>query len=152
MSLSYCLYRYFSTSGYRQKNMINKNIAIALVAASSWFGLTSAALAGEGGAAGAASFTVSATGSVTGVAVAAAVGKNDAAAAAYNTTTAGYNSAFAMGSGGVITITQGGDPTTASMAGTIDPTLGTAQANTLAGGASVQIGTKSGDSVVTLPK
>ncbi|MBA3921295.1 MAG: hypothetical protein H0X31_06160 [Nostocaceae cyanobacterium] len=42
--------------------MINKNIAIALVAASTWFGLTSAALAGEGGAAGAASFTVSATG------------------------------------------------------------------------------------------
>ncbi len=85
------------------------------------------------------------------MAVAAAVGKNDAAASAFNTT-AGYNSAYAMGTGGVITMTQAGDPTTASMAGTVDTTLDTAQANTLTNGGSVQIGTKSGDSVVTLSK
>ncbi len=130
--------------------MINKNMAIALIAASSWFGLTSTAFAGEGGAAGAASFTVSGTG-VTGVAVAASVGKNDAAAAAYNTT-AGYNSAFAMGSSGLIMMTQAGDPTTASMAGSVDPSLGTAQANTLTNGGSVQIGTSTGNPVATLSK
>ncbi len=128
--------------------MINKNIAIALVAASSWFGLTSAALAGEGGAAGAASFTITGT-TVTGVAVAASVGKNDAAAAAFQT--AAGNSAYALGSGGVITMTKAGDPSNATMAGAADANLAGTQGNTLTGAASVKIGAASGDTVTTLP-
>jgi hypothetical protein len=132
--------------------MINKNIAIALVAASSVFGLTSAAFAGEGGAAGAASFTIDATsGKVSGVAVAASVGKQDAIAAAYNTT-AGYNSAFAQGSAGVITMSKAGDPTTVGTSSAVDTNLTGLQGNALNNGASVKIGTASSDSVVTLPK
>ncbi len=62
---------------------LNK-LAIALVAASAGiFGFSSIASAGEGGAAAAASFSVTGT-SVTGAAVGAAVGKQNAGATATN--------------------------------------------------------------------
>ncbi len=63
---------------------LKAKIAIALVAATtSVFGLGSGAIAGEGGAAGSAAFTIDGDGDVRGVAVAAAIGKNDASSYAF---------------------------------------------------------------------
>jgi hypothetical protein len=88
--------------------MNNKaKLLVALTAtAASIFGAASHALAGQGGAAGAAAFRVN-NNAVTGVAVAAAVGKQDAFAGAFNdigggTGGAGLNSAVALGSAGII--------------------------------------------------
>ncbi|MDH6058585.1 hypothetical protein [Umezakia ovalisporum] len=79
----------------------NKKLAIALVAVSaSVFGFGSVASAGDGGVAGAVAVTLDADGSVTEMAAAGAVGKNDAAAKA--TSNAGLVSAAALGSAGVI--------------------------------------------------
>ncbi|MEM9923452.1 MAG: hypothetical protein AAF915_06845 [Cyanobacteria bacterium P01_D01_bin.50] len=119
-------------------------------AATSLFSLSSTAFAGEGGAAGAAAFTIEA-GAVTGVAVAAAVGKNDASAAAFNDVANDFNSAFALGSAGAIQMTDIGDPTLAAMVGGEDPDLTTAQANDLTGSATIQLGTESEDVLVTIP-
>ncbi|MGD1911590.1 MAG: hypothetical protein ACFB2X_12225 [Rivularia sp. (in: cyanobacteria)] len=120
-------------------------------AATSLFSLSSSAVAGEGGAAGAAAFTIDDTGSVTGVAVAAAVGKNDASAAAFNDVDNDFNSAFALGSAGAIQMTDIGDPTLAAMVGGEDPDLTTEQANDLTGSATIQLGTESEDVLVTIP-
>ncbi|WP_375471719.1 hypothetical protein [uncultured Nostoc sp.] len=130
---------------------LNTKLAIALVAtATSVFGLASGAMAGEGGAAGAAAFTISGT-AVTGVAVAAAVGKNDAAAAAFQGATAVPNAAYALGSGGLITLDQIGTPASASITGTAS-TNSTSEANTLtADVGTIKIGAADDTEVVTIP-
>ena len=129
-----------------------QKLSISLFAATaSVLSFSSGAFAGEGGAAGAAAFTIDDTGSVTGVAVAASVGKNDASAAAFNDVTAEFNSAFALGSAGKIDIVGMGDPTAAGMAGEQDPDLLTAQENDLTGSATIQLGTGSGEVLVTIP-
>lgn len=110
--------------------------------------LSSGAFAGEGGAAGAAAFTIRNNGTVEGVAVAASVGKNDASAAAFND--AGFNSAFALGSAGFITIDSMGNANQASMVGIADPRLGTEQANSLNGAATIQLGSQDGNAVVDI--
>ena len=115
--------------------------------------LAPAAQAGEGGAAGAAAFSIDGGGNVTGVAVAAAVGKQDAFAGALNDPAlANANTAFALGSAGVITVTSidivGGFT---GVSGTADPALGTPQANNFgANAATIQIGTVGGDPLVNL--
>lgn len=145
-------------------NQIISKITIATAAtAISVLGLSSAAFAGEGGVAGAAAFTIDNTNAattgpeVTGVAVAAAVGKQDAAAAAYNVPNVGsvtsvgvQNYAYSLGSAGVISIAAMGDPLNAAMTGTDDFDLATGQANTFSSPApgSVQIGTGDGDVIV----
>ena len=128
-----------------------KKLSISLFAATaSLISFSSGAFAGEGGAAGAAAFTIDGT-AVTGVAVAASVGKNDAGAAAFNNpgsdTTDPYNSAFALGSAGNISIGGMGDQTgtATTMAGALDTNLGTAQANELTGNATIRLGTASGE-------
>ena len=78
---------------------------------------------------------------VTGVAVAAAVGKNDASAAAFNNVTDEFNSAFALGSAGAIDMQGIGDPDGAAMTGTADTQLGSEQTNELTGNATIQLGT-----------
>jgi hypothetical protein len=65
------------------------------------FGIASGAYAGEGRIAGAAAFTTDADGNVTGVAVAAAVGKGDANAFAHQTS-ANINVVGALGSDGEV--------------------------------------------------
>jgi len=130
-------------------------ISVALAAtAASLVGFTSIARAGEGGVAGAAAFTVNGT-QVTGVAVSAAVGKEDAAAAAFNydpTASNGVtNSAFAIGTSGVITANSIGDPAGFSIDAIEDSDRTVEQANTFTEGFSIQIGTASGDSVLTAP-
>jgi hypothetical protein len=130
-------------------------ISVALAAtAASLVGFTSTARAGEGGVAGAAAFTVNGT-QVTGVAVSAAVGKEDAAAAAFNyapTASNGVtNSAFAIGTAGVITANSIGDPAGFSIDAIEDSDRAANQVNTFTEGFSIQIGTASGDSVLTAP-
>jgi hypothetical protein len=128
----------------------DKKIAVSfVVATASVFGLSSGAWAGEGGAAGAASFTVDADGGVTGVAVAASSGKQDAAAAAFQGGgEVSLNRAFALGSAGVITISNmiGEDP---GMAGTADGALDSEQTNDLDSPQTINVGSSDGDDLVT---
>lgn len=130
---------------------LRHKIAVVLVAASAGaLGLSSAALAGEGGAAGSAAFTIdTASGSVSGVAVSAAIGKQDAFAGAYNAAT-GDNTAFAMGSAGVINVNTIESLSVGSLSSSSDPDLGASQANSFTATTSVQIGTVSGDPVVDI--
>ncbi len=129
----------------------SQKLSISLFAATaSVLSLSSGAFAGEGGAAGAAAFTIDG-GNVTGVAVAASVGKNDASAAAFNDVDNNFNSAFALGSAGNIDMQGIGDPIAAAMTGTVDPELGIAQANELTGAATIQLGSQDGDVIATIP-
>lgn len=129
---------------------VKASVALAATAVS-LVGFTSIARAGEGGVAGAAAFTMEGT-DVTGVAVSAAVGKQDAAAAAFNYGTPDVqNSAFSLGSAGVISTNAIGDPSMASISGGEDPALGDSQGNSFTEGFSIEIGTASGESVVTAP-
>lgn len=129
----------------------SRKLSISLLAATaSVLSLSSGAFAGEGGAAGAAAFTIDGT-AVTGVAVAASVGKNDASAAAFNNVDGNFNSAFALGSAGAISMEGIGDPDAAEMTGTADTQLGVAQANDLTGSATIQLGTASGNVIATIP-
>jgi hypothetical protein len=123
-------------------------IILATVSASA-LGLTSVAFAGEGGAAGSAAFTIGAEGQVTGVAVAAGIGKQDAFAGAFNTS-AGNNAAFAMGSAGVISISTLNSTEISSISSQKDESISTAQNNSFTTNTSVQIGTKSSDQVVLI--
>jgi hypothetical protein len=128
---------------------IQHKVAIILAAVSvSALGLASSALAGEGGAAGSAAFTITG-GNVTGVAVSAGIGKQDAFAGAFNSST-GDNTAFALGSAGTINVNSLTSMSVGSLATVEDPALATAQANTFAATSSVQIGTVSGDPVVVV--
>jgi len=126
-------------------------LAIACFAVfTSVFGLSTGAFAGEGGAAGAASFTVN-SGVVTGVAQASAIGKNDAAAGASNTVNSSIsivNSAYALGSAGAITITNIGNPATIQITGSADTAIETLQTNQLSSGTTINIGTSSGDQLI----
>ncbi|MEL6459308.1 MAG: hypothetical protein AAFQ91_13775 [Cyanobacteria bacterium J06621_15] len=132
-----------------------QKLSISLFAATaSVLSFSSGAFAGEGGAAGAAAFTINDTsGNVTGVAVAASVGKNDAGAAAFNMIDANsnpLNSAFALGSGANIDMQNiGAGDGTQSMTGALDTNLGTAQVNELTGKATIQLGTASGDVIAS---
>ena len=125
-----------------------QKLSISLFAATaSVISFSSGAFAGEGAAAGSAAFTVDATtGNISGVAVAASVGKNDASASAFNDSANSVNSAFALGSANAISIT-GMTSATGNMAGSEDTALGD-QINTLGNPANVQLGTVAGDSVV----
>ena len=142
-------------------NRLISKITIATATTTvSLLSMSSAVFAGEGGVAGAAAFTIDNTGTtpaVTGVAVAAAVGKQDAAAAAYNVPNVGsvtsvgvQNYAYSLGSAGVISIASMGDPLNAEMTGTDDIDLTTPQANTFTSGGpgAVQLGTVSGEDLV----
>ncbi|BAY86675.1 hypothetical protein NIES267_61860 [Calothrix parasitica NIES-267] len=123
----------------------SQKLSISLFAATaSLLSFSSGAFAGEGGAAGAAAFTIDG-GNVTGVAVAASVGKQDAGAAAFNDVTGNFNSAFSLGSAGPIDMQGIGDPAAAGMTGAADTDLGTAQANELTGNATIRLGTASGE-------
>ncbi len=87
---------------------LNKLAIAAVVAGVTVFGLANQAKAGEGGAAGSAAFTTT-SGAVTGAAVSAAVGKNDAASSA--TYTSGVTVSTSLGSAGLITVTPLGGTT-----------------------------------------
>jgi len=114
------------------------------------FGFATVARAGEGGVAGSAAFTVGAGGLVTGVAVSAAVGKENAAAHSFNYDASNdnglQNSAFAIGTAGTLNINGLGDPAGFTLNTIEDSARGIEQVNTFtAGGYSIKLGTVSGD-------
>lgn len=131
-------------------NPTNKLAISLFVVSASVFGLATKTLAGEGGAAGAVAFTIE-SGMVTGVAQAAAIGKNDAAATAFNILSISgsrTNSAAALGSAGAITISNLGNSTSVQMVGTADPALHTAQLNQFGSSVTINLGTSSGDQLI----
>ncbi|MEG3991613.1 hypothetical protein QUA13_31760 [Microcoleus sp. S28C3] len=112
------------------------------------FGFATVARAGEGGVAGSAAFTVGGTG-VTGVAVSAAVGKENAAAHSFNyngtsNTNGLQNSAFALGTAGTLSLNGLGDPAGFNLNTIQDSARGTAQINTFTAGYTINLGTTSG--------
>jgi hypothetical protein len=125
------------------------------------FGITAISLAsfapgaraGEGGAAGSAAFSLDRNGNVTGVAVSAGVGKEGAAAAAFNygVGSSVANSAFAVGAAGTLNLDMIGNPDNVSISSMEDTDRAQAQANSLSQGFSVQLGNGGGDPVVTSP-
>jgi hypothetical protein len=118
------------------------------------FGLSTVARAGEGGVAGSAAFTVVGT-EVTGVAVSAAVGKENAAAHAFNydgTNDNGLqNSAFALGTAGTLSLVGLGDPVGFNLNTVEDTARDIDQVNTFGAGYTIQLGTASGDVLGTAP-
>ncbi|WP_041622809.1 hypothetical protein [Phormidium nigroviride] len=121
------------------------------------FGFATVARAGEGGVAGSAAFTVT-NNAVTGVAVSAAVGKENASAAAFNYGNNFFgnsnlqNSAWALGSAGTQNFQAVGDPNGFNVTPNADGNRGLAQTNTFsAGTVTVQLGTATGNAVVKSP-
>ena len=133
-------------------SIISRFAVVTGLVVGSALGLTTVARAGEGGIAGSAAFTVNGT-NVTGVAVSAAVGKENASAAAFNydaTNASGLqNSAWSLGSAGIQAFTTVGDPGGFDVTTTEDSVRGTAQNNSFSANAfEVKIGTTSGETVV----
>ena len=133
-------------------SIISRFAVVSGLVVGSALGLTTVARAGEGGVEGSAAFTVDG-GNVTGVAVSAAVGKENASAAAFNydgTNAAGLqNSAWALGSAGVQSFTGVGNIAGFSVTNTQDTARNLPQANTFSPNLfEVKIGTVSGDAVV----
>lgn len=125
--------------------------------------LSNKVIAGQGGIAASAAFTIDNTGAtpvVNGVSVSSAIGKEGATAAAFNAPTAAAgataNSTFAVGYSGNLTLTGIGDPVSASILTTQESDTGRAivQANEIGATApntlpgSIQIGSVSGDTVI----
>lgn len=135
--------------------MMRRLALVSGIVVVSAFGFATAARAGEGGVAGSAAFTVDGT-EVTGVAVSAAVGKENAAAHAFNydgTNDNGLqNSAFAIGTAGTLSMGGLGDPAGFTLNTIEDTDRAATQDNTFtAGGYTIQIGTKSNDVLGTAP-
>ncbi|NEQ69382.1 MAG: hypothetical protein F6K21_28610 [Symploca sp. SIO2D2] len=131
-------------------------LSAALVATvASLVGFSSVARAGEGGAAGAAAFTVN-TGAVTGAAVSSALGKDGAAAHSTNYATAGsanevQNSASAVGASGGLTFTNSltnGSSFVTNQETDTGRAVGQANTFTTGAGPNVNIGTTTGSTVV----
>ncbi|WRH66341.1 MAG: hypothetical protein RSE13_22540 [Planktothrix sp. GU0601_MAG3] len=101
-----------------------------------------------------AAFTV-VNGKVTGVAVSAAVGKENAMAHAFNYNGINdnglQNSAFALGAAGTVYLTGLGDPIGGTITTAPDTNLGATQGNSFTTGYSIQLGTASGDVVNRVP-
>ena len=136
-----------------KSSIISRFAVVSGLVVCSALGLATVARAGEGGTAGSAAFTVDSGGKVTGVAVSAAVGKENASAAAFNydgTNAAGLqNSAWALGSAGVQSFTGVGNVAGFSVTNTQDTARNLPQANTFSPDPfEVKIGTNSGDAVV----
>ena len=113
-------------------------------------GFATVARAGEGGTAGSAAFTVNG-GNVTGVAVSAAVGKENASAAAFNYEVGSgvQNSAWSLGTAGTQDFSSVGDANGFNVTSTEDTARGTDMTNTFSADPfSVNLGTTSGDSLV----
>ena len=125
-------------------------MCVCLIAVASISALSTNAMAGEGGAAGSAAFQTDGLGSVIGVAVSAAVGKQDAFAGAFNDSVSGNNTAFAQGSAGTIAVTGLGSMSIASITSSSDPDLTTSQQNSFTAATTVLIGTVSGAPVVRI--
>jgi len=127
--------------------LLTKTLCICLTAVANVSALSTNAMAGESGAAGSAAFKTDGSSSVIGVAVSAAVGKQDAFAGAFNDSVNGNNTAFAQGLAGTIAVMGLGSM---SITSSNDPDLTTSQQNSFTAATTVFIGTVSGAPVVRI--
>ena len=133
-----------------KSSIISRFAVVSGLVVCSALGLATVARAGEGGVAGSAAFTVDG-GNVTGVAVSAAVGKENASAAAFNYEVGSgvQNSAWSLGTAGTQDFTAVGDGAGFNVTSTEDSARGITQANTFSADPfSIKLGTTSGDTVV----
>lgn len=127
-----------------------KSVFAVIAVFTSFFSLTGVAKAGEGAIAASAAFSLS-DGKVTGVAVSAAVGKNDAIATANNRNVSGNvaNTATAQGSAARILTTINAEYSTVDrIEGTGDNNLGQSQGNELTAPLTVNLGTLPSGNVI----
>jgi len=129
--------------------LLTKTLCALLTTAASISALSTNAIAGEGGAAGSAAFSINPDGSVSGVAVSAAIGKQDAFAGAFNDA-GSNNAAFAQGSAGTINISSLGSTSITNLTTSEDPQLGVDQGNSFDATTSVKIGTLNDSTVVNV--
>ena len=134
-----------------KSSIISRFAVVSGLVVCSALGLATVARAGEGGVAGSAAFTVDG-GNVTGVAVSAAVGKENASAAAFNYTgsvSGLQNSAWSLGTAGTQDFTAVGDANGFNVTSTEDSDRGTEMTNSFSADPfSIKLGTTSGDAVV----
>ena len=134
-----------------KSSIISRFAVVSGLVVCSALGLATVARAGEGGTAGSAAFTVDSGGKVTGVAVSAAVGKENASAAAFNYEVGSgvQNSAWSLGTAGTQDFSSVGDANGFNVTSTEDTARGTDMTNTFSADPfSVNLGTTSGDSLV----
>ena len=135
-----------------KSSIISRFAVVSGLVVCSALGLATVARAGEGGTAGSAAFTVDSGGKVTGVAVSAAVGKENASAAAFNYTgsvSGLQNSAWSLGTAGTQDFTAVGDANGFNVTSTEDSARGTEMTNSFSADPfSIKLGTTSGDTVV----
>ena len=133
-----------------KSSIISRFAVVSGLVVCSALGLATVARAGEGGVAGSAAFTVDG-GNVTGVAVSAAVGKENASAAAFNYESGSglQNSAWSLGTAGTQDFTAVGDAAGFNVTSTEDSARGTEMTNSFSADPfSIKLGTTSGDTVV----
>ena len=134
-----------------KSSIISRFAVVSGLVVCSALGLATVARAGEGGTAGSAAFTVDSDGKVTGVAVSAAVGKENASSAAFNYEAGSgvQNSAWSLGTAGTQDFTSVGDANGFNATSTEDSARGTDMTNTFSADPfSVNLGTTDGDSLV----
>ena len=135
-----------------KSSIISRFAVVSGLVVCSALGLATVARAGEGGVAGSAAFTIDTSGSVRGVAVSAAVGKENASAAAFNYTgsvSGLQNSAWSLGTAGTQDFSAVGDANGFNVTSTEDSDRGTGQAGGFSPDPfSIKLGTTSGDAVV----
>ena len=133
-----------------KSSIISRFAVVSGLVVCSALGLATVARAGEGGVAGSAAFTVDG-GNVTGVAVSAAVGKENASAAAFNYESGSgvQNSAWSLGTAGTQDFTAVGDGAGFNVTSTEDSARGTDMTNSFSADPfSIKLGTASGNTVV----
>ena len=133
-----------------KSSIISRFAVVSGLVVCSALGLATVARAGEGGVAGSAAFTVDG-GNVTGVAVSAAVGKENASAAAFNYESGNgvQNSAWSLGTAGTQDFSAVGDANGFNVTSTEDSARGTDQVSGFSADPfSIKLGTASGDTVV----
>ena len=133
-----------------KSSIISRFVVVSGLVVCSALGLATVARAGEGGTAGSAAFTIDG-GNVTGVAVSAAVGKENASSAAFNyeADSGVQNSAWSLGTAGTQDFTSVGDANGFNATSTEDSARGTDMTNTFSADPfSVKLGTTDGDSLV----
>ena len=133
-----------------KSSIISRFAVVSGLVVCSALGLATVARAGEGGTAGSAAFTIDG-GNVTGVAVSAAVGKENASSAAFNYEAGSgvQNSAWSLGTAGTQDFTAVGDGAGFNVTSTEDSARGTDMTNSFSADPfSIKLGTTSGDAVV----
>ena len=134
-----------------KSSIISRFAVVSGLVVCSALGLATVARAGEGGVAGSAAFTIDTSGSVRGVAVSAAVGKENASAAAFNYEVGSgvQNSAWSLGTAGTQDFTAVGDTNGFNVTSNEDSARGTEMTNSFSADPfSIKLGTTSGDTVV----